>query len=226
VSNLIDGLALPISIPREDAALIKICGLQFALLALALGHRLEPCIEHRCRVVLLVLDTATRNFNPKLPGLVLILAKRSEHRRDDVEALQLRRFDRYQLTDPPVAVANSFCLDFVVRKKVSMNMTYTVVDSLPLPRAYSGSEIEREIARRALRLSAVGPEMAEFWNSTAPLLDLSTTNDSPVVDPEQRRVLRAELDVLVARDLFGITRDEMRYLLDPADLSRPVSHAA
>ena len=94
--------------------------------------------------------------------------------------------------------ANSFCLDFVVRKKVSMNMTYAVVDSLPLPRAYSGSMIEREIARRALRLSAVGPEMEEFWNSTASLLSLSESGGSPVDDHEQRRVLRAELDVLVA----------------------------
>jgi hypothetical protein len=117
-----------------------------------------------------------------------------------------------------LAVANSFCLDFVVRKKVSMNMTYTVVDSLPLPRAYSDSELEREIARRALRLSAVGPEMEEFWNNTAPLLGLSAPSGAPVDDPEQRRVLRAELDVLVARDLFGLTRDEMRYLLDPADI--------
>ena len=116
------------------------------------------------------------------------------------------------------AVANSFCMDFVVRKKVSMNMTYTVVDSLPLPRAYSETKIEREIARRALRLTALGPEMAEFWNVTAPVLDLNPVTDSPVDDPEQRRVLRAELDVLIARDVFGITRDEMRYLLDPTDV--------
>ena len=30
--------------------------------------------------------------------------------------------------------------------------------------------------------------------------------------------MRAEIDVLVARELFGITRDEMRYLLDPSDI--------
>jgi hypothetical protein len=109
-------------------------------------------------------------------------------------------------------------MDFVVRKKVSTNMTYTVVDTLPLPRRYAESAIEREIARRALRLSALGPEMTDFWNVTAPLLDLDPKGESPVATPDHRLMLRAELDVLVARDLFGITRDEMRYLLDPADV--------
>jgi hypothetical protein len=30
--------------------------------------------------------------------------------------------------------------------------------------------------------------------------------------------LRAEIDVLVARDLFGLSRHEMRYVLDPGDI--------
>src|SRR5262245_36502713 len=90
-------------------------GLQFALLALVLRRRLEPCVEHRCRVVVLILDATTRDSGPKLSGITLILAKRPEHRRNDGEALQLRRprhvvqvvvkalvrLDRYQLTGPP-----------------------------------------------------------------------------------------------------------------------------
>src|SRR5262249_54967329 len=96
-----DGLAVTISIPREDAALIKMRGLQFALLALVLNRCLEPCVENCRRVVILILNTATRNLGPKLPGLTLIFAKRPEHRRNGGDALQLRRLDRYQVAAPP-----------------------------------------------------------------------------------------------------------------------------
>ena len=35
-------------------------------------------------------------------------------------------------------------------------------------------------------------------------------------DPTRRAVLRAELDAWYAR-MYGLTRDELRYILDPAD---------
>jgi hypothetical protein len=120
-----------------------------------------------------------------------------------------------------LGVANSFCADFLARKKAALHMTYTVLDSLPLPRSYTGTPLETAIVRRALILTATGPEMAEFWNRVAPQIGLCGQDDRPCEDPVQRRVLRAELDVLVARDFFGITRDEMRYLLDPADVLGP-----
>lgn len=37
---------------------------------------------------------------------------------------------------------------------------------------------------------------------------------------ERRAVLRAELDARIAR-LYGLTRDELRYILDPADVYGP-----
>ena len=120
-----------------------------------------------------------------------------------------------------VAIANSFSLDFLARKKVALTMSYTVMDSLPLPRAWNSTPLEVAIARRALILTATGTEMAEFWSSAAPQIGLSPEDDLPCEDPVQRRLLRAELDVLVARDFFGVTRDEMRYLLDPADILGP-----
>ncbi|CAK0744600.1 hypothetical protein CCP3SC1_140005 [Gammaproteobacteria bacterium] len=36
-------------------------------------------------------------------------------------------------------------------------------------------------------------------------------------DPERRARLRAELDAYYAK-LYGLTRDELRYILDPADI--------
>jgi hypothetical protein len=39
-------------------------------------------------------------------------------------------------------------------------------------------------------------------------------------DPERRVLLRAELDAYYAH-LYGLSRDELRYILDPADLMGP-----
>ncbi|EQD65968.1 type II DNA modification enzyme, partial [mine drainage metagenome] len=36
-------------------------------------------------------------------------------------------------------------------------------------------------------------------------------------DPARRAILRAELDAYYAR-LYGLTRDELRYILDPSDV--------
>jgi hypothetical protein len=117
-----------------------------------------------------------------------------------------------------LGIANSFSIDFVARKKVALTMSYTVMDSLPLPRLWTGTPVEVAIARRSLLLSATGPEMADFWRCAAPLVGFSIEADRPCEDPGERRVLRAEIDVLVARDFFDLTLDEMRYLLDPSDV--------
>jgi hypothetical protein len=94
-----------------------------------------------------------------------------------------------------LGIANSFCVDFLARKKTA-------------------------IAQRALLLTATGSEMSEFWDRAASSVGLSHV-DSPCEDPVRRKTLRAELDVLVARDFFGLSKDEMRYLLDPADILGP-----
>ncbi|CAA2158505.1 putative type I restriction enzymeP M protein [Methylobacterium brachiatum] len=120
-----------------------------------------------------------------------------------------------------LACMNSFAIDYIVRKKISLSMTFTVVDSLPIPRSYAGTPVELEIVRRSLLLSATGSEMKHEWDEMAPLLDLDPTHHSPVEDLDRRRLLRAELDVLIARDLYNLTRDEMRYLLDPSDILGP-----
>jgi hypothetical protein len=120
-----------------------------------------------------------------------------------------------------LGVMNGVAIDFLAKQKVSLHMSFTVVDSLPLPRVYTGSEVERAIAQRALLLSATGPEMSEFWKSAAPRLGLDPAATTPIEDPHERRLIRAEIDVLVARDLFNITRDEMRYVLDPSEILGP-----
>jgi hypothetical protein len=117
-----------------------------------------------------------------------------------------------------IAVANSYCMDFVVRKKIALTMSYTILDSLPLPREFTDSVIEREIVKRALCLTSTGPEMQQFWRDTAPLVGVDPKMNAPSENPDERQIIKAEIDVLVARDLFGLTLDEMRYVLDPSDI--------
>ena len=116
-----------------------------------------------------------------------------------------------------LGVANSFAMDFLVRPKVSLHMTYTVMDSLPFPRDFSQLPAASKIARRVCSLCAVGPEMQAFRQRAVEAGILATLDD--VVDnPEQRAAIAAEIDVLVARDVFGLKKEEMLYILDPDNI--------
>jgi len=131
--------------------------------------------------------------------------------------------------DPPspllslwwLGVANSLCIDYLARKKVGLIMSSFLVDGLPLPRTYNNSALQVAVAVRALRLSGTGAEMRVFLHDVAALLGLEPAVVAPSEKAEDRDRIRAEIDVLVARDLFGLTRDEMRYLLDPSDILGP-----
>lgn len=117
-----------------------------------------------------------------------------------------------------LAVSNSFALDYLARKKGALHLTFTIIDSLPLPIDFDpSSAVQKAIASRALRLGAVGKEMADLWDSGRRLLGLSA-DEIQAIESADRESLRAEIDVLVARDLFGLTKGEFNYILDPADI--------
>ncbi len=116
-----------------------------------------------------------------------------------------------------LAVANSFAMDFIIRQKVGLTMSYTLLDSMPFPRLPKEHAIARPIVERALRLTCTGTEMVPFWNEMAEegwCEPFESPDDVPgTTDETERLQLRAELDVLVARELYGLTRDEMEYIL-------------
>jgi hypothetical protein len=116
-----------------------------------------------------------------------------------------------------LGVANSFAMDFLVRPKVSLHMTYTIMDSLPFPRDFRSTPSAAAVAHRVCSLCAVGMEMEGFRQSAVASGILSFTSDV-VDDLDRRAALAAEIDVLVARDVYGLTRDEMLYILDPANV--------
>lgn len=67
-----------------------------------------------------------------------------------------------------LAVANSFVFDFLARTRLNAkNLTFSILDSLPLPRIAPGDPVLETIAPLAIRLACTGPEMRAFWNGMA-----------------------------------------------------------
>jgi type I restriction-modification system DNA methylase subunit len=116
-----------------------------------------------------------------------------------------------------LGVANSLVMDFIVRKKVSLKMSYTIMDSLPFPRDFACTPEAPGIARRVCTLCAVGPEMAEFRDQAIDA-GILTSPDEVTEDPNRRAEVAAEIDVLVAREVYGLSWQEMLYILDPDNI--------
>jgi len=115
-------------------------------------------------------------------------------------------------------VANSFVMDFLVRKKVSLSMTYTILDSLPFPRFTPDHELTRKLLPLGLRLTCTSPEMAGFWDAMAEQgwVDPTAEGSTPpgLTDPELRLDARAQIDAIVAKEIYGLSRDEVDYVLE------------
>ena len=116
-----------------------------------------------------------------------------------------------------LAVANSFCMDFVVRKKVALSMTLSIVDSLPFPRPHAEQPITRTLVPLAAELTCTSEDMVDFWTVL--------TNDGWVEPVETGRVpgqtedarraeLRAQIDAIIAAEVFELNRGEFEFVLD------------
>jgi len=114
--------------------------------------------------------------------------------------------------------ANSFVCDWLVRRKVTLNLTYTVLDSIPFPRLPQKHPVAQRLVPLALRLTCCGPEMIDYWNARASegwVEAVSLGGGAPGVEDESERLrIRAEIDAIVARDVFGLNVKEMEYVLE------------
>jgi hypothetical protein len=115
-----------------------------------------------------------------------------------------------------LANLNSLIVDYCTRTKIGgVHLTYTYLQQLPIlpPGAYS----ERDLAfivPHVLELTYTSHAMAPF------ALDLGFDGPPFAWDEARRANLRADLDAFYAR-AYGLTRDELRYILDPADVRGP-----
>jgi hypothetical protein len=115
-----------------------------------------------------------------------------------------------------VANLSSIVLDYVARQKLGgLHLKYNVMKQLPIltPEMYEESDCHF-INNRVIELAYTSRSMVEFAR------DLGYDGPPFSWDEERRANLRAELDAWYAR-AYGVTRDELRYILDPADVKGP-----
>ncbi|MBP3982252.1 N-6 DNA methylase [Acidovorax sp. JG5] len=103
--------------------------------------------------------------------------------------------------------------DFVARQKIGgTTLNYFYIKQFPVlpPDRYTEADLAY-IVPRVLELTYTAHDLAGWAR------DLGHNGPPFPFAPERRAQLRAELDAYYAR-LYGLTRDELRYILDPADV--------
>jgi hypothetical protein len=133
---------------------------------------------------------------------------------------------------------NSISFDYIARQKVGgMHINYFLMMQFPIlpPNKYTHEDIQF-IVSRVFGLTYTANDMKgwaeDMWNAAGDSLRqliieqardanpaVKITDASPpfppfVFNPERRARLRAELDARYAR-LYGLTREELCYILDP-----------
>ncbi|PKO40353.1 MAG: restriction endonuclease [Betaproteobacteria bacterium HGW-Betaproteobacteria-6] len=112
-----------------------------------------------------------------------------------------------------LANMNSLALDFVARQVLGgTHLSDYVAKQFPIlpPDRYTEADLTF-IVPRVLELTYTAHDL------TAWATDLGYTGAPFAFDPDRRAILLAELDAYYAK-LYALTRDELRYILDPADV--------
>lgn len=111
---------------------------------------------------------------------------------------------------------NSLIFDYCTRQKVGgIHMDFFLVSQLPIlpPSGYRSEDIAF-IMPRVLELLYTAWDLAPFAR------DMGYEGPPFPWNPERRAQVRAELDAYYAH-LYGLTRDELRYIVDPQDVMGP-----
>jgi len=111
---------------------------------------------------------------------------------------------------------SSLVLDFAARCKIGgVNLNFFIARQLPVlsPEHYT-EEHTAYLTPRVLELVYTAYDLKPFAE------DMGCHGEPFIWDEDRRALLRAELDAYYAR-LYGLTRDELRYILDPQDVYGP-----
>ena len=128
-----------------------------------------------------------------------------------------------------LANANSLVLDFALRQKLAgINLSFFYIKQLPIlpPESYNEADLAY-IVPRVLELTYTAHDLRPWAEDVITSYQRQFPQHPPLVpnpahpqpylfDPDRRAQLRADLDARYAR-LYSLTRDELRYILDPAD---------
>ena len=123
---------------------------------------------------------------------------------------------------------NCLALDFVTRQKIGgTHLSDYISKQLPIlpPTAYTEPDLA-SIVPRVLELTYTAHDLRPWYEDVVSSWNAGTAAPFPIrhspfpYDPARRVVLRAELDAYYAR-MYGLTRDELCYILDPSDTHGP-----
>jgi len=112
-----------------------------------------------------------------------------------------------------LANLNSLSLDYISRQKVGgTHLTYGYLKQFPTipPEKYT-QENKTFICSRIVELTYTSQALKDWAQ------ELGYQGEPFGFDPARRALLRAELDAYYAR-LYGLSREDLRYILDPADV--------
>ena len=132
-----------------------------------------------------------------------------------------------------LANLSSLALDFAARQKIGgTTLNYFYIKQFPVlpPDRYTEADLAfivprvLELTYTARDLQPWAEELVSAWKTetgdwkpgTPEAIRRSPLTPFPY-DPDRRAILRAELDAYYAK-LYGLTEDELRYILDPADV--------
>ncbi|UTA47449.1 N-6 DNA methylase [Simiduia sp. 21SJ11W-1] len=113
-----------------------------------------------------------------------------------------------------LANLSSLVLDYFARQKLGgLNLNYFTFKQLPIisPEAYDDNDLEF-IASRVVELTYNSMDLKE-WGK-----DIGHNGNPIVYNSERRHKLRCELDAYYAK-LYGLTREELCYILDPTNVA-------
>jgi hypothetical protein len=120
---------------------------------------------------------------------------------------------------------NSLVFDFVTRQKLGgMHLSDYITKQLPIPSPKTLTEQLLDlIVPRVLELTYTAHDLSTFYLDVTELRPewdkrIGLERELPWNwDFERRAILRAELDAIYAR-LYGLSKEELRYILDPEDI--------
>jgi len=117
---------------------------------------------------------------------------------------------------PLLASLSSLVCDFSARQKVGgTHVKLFTLRQLPvLPPSTCSKQAIDFIQPRVLELTYTAHDLKPWAE------DLGYDGPPFIFDPERRALLRAELDAFYAH-IYGLNRDELRYILDPVDVMGP-----
>jgi len=106
-----------------------------------------------------------------------------------------------------IGFLNSFCIDWMIRNKVSQNVNMFYIYQLPVPRLIHDDPTFKSIVNRTASLICTTPE----FDGLAAEVGLDSHRNG-VTEETERRKLRAELDAIIAH-LYGLSEEEFAYIL-------------